>query len=87
MTHLGLWMPGHLNSYPYWVGKGGQFQQRQTFPTPPQIFTNKCERSGCRQREMMKLTCERCGRNFCIKHRHPLDHDCSGKGHPTSLAG
>lgn len=28
------------------------------------IFTNRCERSGCRQREMMKLTCERCGRNF-----------------------
>lgn len=38
---------------------------------------------------MMKLTCERCGRNFCIKHRHPLDHDCSGEGHghPTSRAG
>ncbi|XP_036029277.1 AN1-type zinc finger protein 2B isoform X2 [Onychomys torridus] len=51
------------------------------------IFTNKCERSGCRQREMMKLTCDQCGRNFCIKHRHPLDHDCSGEGHLTSRAG
>lgn len=51
------------------------------------IFTNKCERPGCRQREMMKLTCERCGRNFCIKHRHPLDHDCSAEGRPTSRAG
>ncbi|XP_077011328.1 AN1-type zinc finger protein 2B isoform X2 [Tamandua tetradactyla] len=51
------------------------------------IFTNKCDRSGCRQREMMKLTCERCGRNFCIKHRHPLDHGCSGTEHPTSRAG
>lgn len=36
---------------------------------------------------MMKLTCDRCGRNFCIKHRHPLDHDCSGEGRPTSRAG
>ncbi|XP_022423445.1 AN1-type zinc finger protein 2B isoform X4 [Globicephala melas] len=36
---------------------------------------------------MMKLTCDHCGRNFCIKHRHPLDHDCSGEGHPTSRAG
>ncbi|XP_004617192.1 AN1-type zinc finger protein 2B isoform X1 [Sorex araneus] len=51
------------------------------------IFTNKCERAGCRQREMMKLTCDRCGRNFCIKHRHPLDHDCSGEGRPPSRAG
>lgn len=63
------------------------FSTDTLFPSPSQIFTNKCERPGCRQREMMKLTCERCGRNFCIKHRHPLDHDCSGQSHPTSRAG
>ncbi|EGW11871.1 AN1-type zinc finger protein 2B [Cricetulus griseus] len=50
------------------------------------IFTNKCERSGCRQREMMKLTCDQCARNFCIKHRHPLDHDCTGEGHSEDEA-
>ncbi|XP_043849287.1 AN1-type zinc finger protein 2B [Dromiciops gliroides] len=51
------------------------------------IFTNKCTRPGCRQREMMELTCERCGRNFCLKHRHPLDHECPGKRLPSSQTG
>lgn len=67
--------------------KGVRISAETNLPTSPQIFTNKCERSGCRQREMMKLTCDRCGRNFCIKHRHPLDHDCSGEGHSNSRAG
>ncbi|XP_001362727.1 AN1-type zinc finger protein 2B isoform X2 [Monodelphis domestica] len=51
------------------------------------IFTNKCSRPGCRQREMMELTCERCGRNFCLKHRHPLDHECPGNKLPSSQPG
>ncbi|XP_044526701.1 AN1-type zinc finger protein 2B isoform X3 [Gracilinanus agilis] len=51
------------------------------------IFTNKCSRPGCRQREMMELTCERCGRNFCLKHRHPLDHECPGNRLPSSQSG
>ncbi|XP_071427234.1 AN1-type zinc finger protein 2A isoform X1 [Pithys albifrons albifrons] len=51
------------------------------------IFTNKCLKPGCKRKEMMKVLCEECGGNFCIKHRHPLDHDCKGSSHPTSKAG
>ncbi|XP_039221702.1 AN1-type zinc finger protein 2B isoform X1 [Crotalus tigris] len=51
------------------------------------IFTNKCQRSGCKQREMMKVLCDQCHGNFCLKHRHPLDHDCSGAGRSLSKAG
>ncbi|XP_066487610.1 AN1-type zinc finger protein 2B isoform X2 [Tiliqua scincoides] len=51
------------------------------------IFTNKCQRPGCKQREMMKVLCEQCHGNFCLKHRHPLDHDCTGSGHSLSKAG
>ncbi|XP_054828486.1 AN1-type zinc finger protein 2B isoform X2 [Eublepharis macularius] len=51
------------------------------------IFTNKCQRPGCKQREMMKVVCDQCHGNFCLKHRHPLDHDCTGAGHPLSKAG
>uniref|UniRef100_A0A8B9DLB5 AN1-type domain-containing protein n=1 Tax=Anser cygnoides TaxID=8845 RepID=A0A8B9DLB5_ANSCY len=36
---------------------------------------------------MMKVICEQCHRNYCLKHRHPLDHDCSGAGHSLSKAG
>ncbi|XP_042323520.1 AN1-type zinc finger protein 2B isoform X2 [Sceloporus undulatus] len=52
------------------------------------IFTNKCQRPGCKQREMMKVLCDQCHGNFCLKHRHPLDHECSGTtGHSLSKAG
>ncbi|XP_025018709.1 AN1-type zinc finger protein 2B isoform X2 [Python bivittatus] len=51
------------------------------------IFTNKCQRPGCKQREMMKVLCDQCHGNFCLKHRHPLDHDCSGTGRSLSKAG
>uniref|UniRef100_A0A8D0BXD9 Zinc finger AN1-type containing 2B n=1 Tax=Salvator merianae TaxID=96440 RepID=A0A8D0BXD9_SALMN len=51
------------------------------------IFTNKCQRPGCKQREMMKVLCDQCHGNFCLKHRHPLDHDCAGAGRPFSKAG
>uniref|UniRef100_A0A670JYV4 Zinc finger AN1-type containing 2B n=1 Tax=Podarcis muralis TaxID=64176 RepID=A0A670JYV4_PODMU len=51
------------------------------------IFTNKCQRPGCKQREMMKVLCDQCHGNFCLKHRHPLDHDCAGPGHSLSKAG
>ncbi|XP_075789036.1 AN1-type zinc finger protein 2B isoform X2 [Pelodiscus sinensis] len=51
------------------------------------IFTNKCLKPGCKQREMMKVICDQCHGNFCLKHRHPLDHQCGGAGRPLSKAG
>ncbi|KAM3916805.1 AN1-type zinc finger protein 2B [Leptodactylus fuscus] len=51
------------------------------------IFTNKCGKPGCKQKELMKVICEDCHGNFCLKHRHPLDHECKGKSAPISRAG
>ncbi|KQK84454.1 AN1-type zinc finger protein 2B-like protein [Amazona aestiva] len=51
------------------------------------IFTNKCLKPGCKQKEMMKVICDQCHKNYCLKHRHPLDHDCSGAARPLSKAG
>ncbi|XP_039588321.1 AN1-type zinc finger protein 2A isoform X3 [Passer montanus] len=56
-------------------------------PAQQKIFTNKCTKPGCRRKEMMKVVCEQCGGSFCIKHRHPLDHDCRGSSQPISKAG
>lgn len=52
-----------------------------------QIFTNKCSKGGCKQKEMMRVTCDQCHLNFCLKHRHPLDHDCKTDGKPLSKSG
>ncbi|CAG12231.1 unnamed protein product [Tetraodon nigroviridis] len=51
------------------------------------IFTNKCSKGGCKQKEMMRVTCDQCHLNFCLKHRHPLDHDCRPDGKPLSKSG
>ncbi|XP_066545532.1 AN1-type zinc finger protein 2A isoform X2 [Amia ocellicauda] len=51
------------------------------------IFTNKCSKGGCKQKEMIKVTCDQCHLNYCLKHRHPLDHECKTEGGPLSKAG
>ncbi|MEE6488997.1 hypothetical protein FKM82_015459 [Ascaphus truei] len=51
------------------------------------IYTNKCAKPGCRQKELIKVICDQCHGNFCLKHRHQIDHDCKGKSAPTSRAG
>ncbi|XP_030646014.1 AN1-type zinc finger protein 2A isoform X2 [Chanos chanos] len=51
------------------------------------IFTNKCSKNGCKQKEMIRVTCDQCHLNFCLKHRHPLDHDCKTDSKPVSKAG
>uniref|UniRef100_A0A3B5A0F6 Zinc finger AN1-type containing 2A n=1 Tax=Stegastes partitus TaxID=144197 RepID=A0A3B5A0F6_9TELE len=51
------------------------------------IFTNKCSRGGCKQKEMIRVTCDQCHLNYCLKHRHPLDHDCKTDGKPLSKSG
>ncbi|KAM9843106.1 AN1-type zinc finger protein 2A isoform 1-T2 [Aulostomus maculatus] len=51
------------------------------------IFTNKCSKGGCKQKEMMRVTCNQCHLNYCLKHRNPLDHDCKTDGKPLSKSG
>ncbi|XP_076865348.1 AN1-type zinc finger protein 2A isoform X2 [Brachyhypopomus gauderio] len=51
------------------------------------IFTNKCSKGGCKQKEMIQVTCDQCHLNYCLKHRNPLDHDCKTDGKPLSKTG
>ncbi|XP_056144040.1 AN1-type zinc finger protein 2A isoform X2 [Lampris incognitus] len=51
------------------------------------IFTNKCSKGGCKQKEMIRVTCDQCHLNYCLKHRHSLDHDCKTDGKPVSKSG
>lgn len=43
------------------------------------VFTNRCSAKGCKIKEIVRVDCGDCGRNFCLKHRHPTDHDCIGR--------
>lgn len=40
------------------------------------VFTNRCTRKGCKQKEMIPILCSECKKNYCLKHRHSSDHDC-----------
>ncbi|GFT10851.1 AN1-type zinc finger protein 2B [Nephila pilipes] len=40
------------------------------------IYTNKCGLKGCRQKEVIRITCDICRKSYCLKHRHPADHKC-----------
>ena len=31
----------------------------------------------------MQVRCSDCGKNFCLKHRHPTDHACIGQEETT----
>ncbi|KAK3099492.1 hypothetical protein FSP39_005254, partial [Pinctada imbricata] len=42
------------------------------------VYTNRCSHKGCKQKELVPVVCDKCHKNFCLKHRHELDHDCKG---------
>lgn len=42
------------------------------------IYTNRCSHKGCKQKELIPVICDTCQKNFCLKHRNELDHDCQG---------
>ncbi|XP_052610209.1 AN1-type zinc finger protein 2A [Peromyscus californicus insignis] len=48
------------------------------------VFTHRCSKPGCRKKEMLPLACAQCRGNFCIQHRHPLDHSCQAESSATS---
>lgn len=58
--------------------------------TRRKIFSNRCSLKGCKQKELIPVTCQKCRKNFCLKHRHEMDHHCSGfegTGRATSNSG
>lgn len=38
--------------------------------------TYSCSYQGCSTRERVHLTCEFCAKDFCMKHRLQVDHEC-----------
>lgn len=70
-----------------WCVRRGRQSANNKSPFVFQIFTNRCSKGGCKQKEMMRVTCDQCHLNFCLKHRHPLDHDCKPDGKSLSKSG
>ncbi|XP_046853168.1 AN1-type zinc finger protein 2A-like [Xenia sp. Carnegie-2017] len=41
------------------------------------LNANRCSAKGCKKRELVPITCPSCRRNYCLRHRHPQDHNCT----------
>ncbi|OXA58747.1 AN1-type zinc finger protein 2A [Folsomia candida] len=41
------------------------------------VYTNRCTFKTCKKKEMIPILCDTCNLNFCLKHRHPQDHECT----------
>ena len=53
-----------------------------------QVYANKCNVKGCKQKELIPVLCDNCTLNFCLRHRHPQDHECSkANARPLGKAG
>lgn len=52
------------------------------------IYNNRCNKKGCKTKELVKITCDGCRLTFCLKHRLEVDHDCRVKaaGRPSPAA-
>nr|CAG4648123.1 EOG090X0APF [Moina brachiata]SVE93172.1 EOG090X0APF [Moina brachiata] len=42
------------------------------------VFGNKCSLKGCKLKEVVPIICDKCKLNYCLKHRHTIDHNCKG---------
>lgn len=47
------------------------------------VYANRCSARTCKNKEIVPIRCGQCRRNFCLKHRHPVDHECR----PEKTAG
>lgn len=39
--------------------------------------SKRCTAKRCRTSELFPVQCNKCRRQFCLKHRHPQDHECA----------
>ncbi|KAL4230246.1 zinc finger protein [Mactra antiquata] len=42
------------------------------------VYTNKCSMKGCKVKELIPVKCDKCHKNFCLRHRFEDDHECKG---------
>eukprot|EP00048_Salpingoeca_helianthica_P008234 m.120232 g.120232 ORF g.120232 m.120232 type:complete len:211 (-) comp14548_c4_seq3:30-662(-) len=43
-----------------------------------------CGVPGCKKKEVVPMTCAKCRRNFCVRHRFEGDHQCAALAPPAS---
>ncbi|KAK3864736.1 hypothetical protein Pcinc_029596 [Petrolisthes cinctipes] len=62
------------------IGENHQTRTTEVPESPGERVCGKkylCEVKGCRGGELAPVICPACTHNFCLAHRHQVDHECS----------
>lgn len=51
------------------------------------IYTNRCNKKGCKTKELVKISCDQCGLTYCLKHRLEVDHECKERSQSNAKGG
>ncbi|KAG4103228.1 hypothetical protein H8356DRAFT_1647490 [Neocallimastix lanati (nom. inval.)] len=49
----------------------------QLYVAQPVNTKIKCDFENCGVEELLATFCRKCHKNYCLKHRHPIDHKCT----------
>ena len=52
--------------------------------TTQSIYIHSCNLVGCSRKEAVPCKCKACAMNFCLRHRQPDTHGCTGLLQPTA---
>ncbi|PVU90842.1 hypothetical protein BB561_004702 [Smittium simulii] len=55
-----------------------------TTSSKPAYNSNRCKFKDCQLKGLVFVNCSDCKQDFCLKHRHPTDHNCK-KINSTSI--
>merc|ERR1712226_40136 len=56
-----------------------QIQMASTPKSKNKIYTNRCNKEGCKKKQSHPFKCSECMKTFCLQHRFETDHNCIGK--------
>ncbi|GLJ59588.1 hypothetical protein SUGI_1515300, partial [Cryptomeria japonica] len=62
-----------------------QNDQARKLNNKPKTNLQACNFKSCKQKDLIYLECKDCRSKFCIKHRHPSDHSCTGPHFAANL--
>lgn len=66
--------------------KGNEAIQARLAASKRKTNLQACSHKSCKQKDVIYLECSDCRAKFCIRHRHPTDHSCTGPPKATPFS-
>ncbi|CAL4162091.1 unnamed protein product, partial [Meganyctiphanes norvegica] len=69
---------------PQYHGCTGDFDKFLKEKPDSVTYSYACQHGGCNGGELTPVICSGCKKNFCLAHRHQVDHKCTAYNEPTN---